>query len=653
MSGRRAKDGGGRATGAAPVRRASIRGSVTRISALDLLLLAAQVIGLAVAAVGALAQLPWLVLLGVLLSLGSQVAITLLRSSINRALSYIGISRAIRVLLLVLLSVFLQLALSASPAAAGLREEPTLWLLPLAGALCFVATFADQWRAQGYRVGGLAWRGFESVGLEDSAEAPRGAANAIVALVPVMILGGGVGTLLGARGTRSELVVVAGASVIVAVGSILASAIQRVALRRRGRRADRLLRLREALDAYAPEAVIFFSAPASATYALNVWMQTANRFSTRTVIISKEAAHLANVEPTRLPIILAARATDVDYLTVRSVKVVLHPTTANKVFEILRLRGLLHIFIGHGDSDKVSSYNPYSRVFDEIWVSGPAGVDRYAALGDGFRTEQFVTVGRPQLAEIATIAADVTPGASGTRPTVLYAPTWEGFLEQSNYSSLAAMGVAMITAILAMPNPPRILFKPHPSTGHRRADMLAAKDEIARLLLAAGSDHLVYDTGTVSLYAAFNQADTMITDISSVLTDFLASHKPYLVTNPRDEKLAGFLAEFPSSAAGSIIDTDLTSQQGSDFVTAIRRGLDGDPKGRPARTALADYLLGPLQDDPVQAFVDEVARSVERARQRYPDDREVPIPPDSAGNIGTQFATAGSGSHQNDGRGGA
>ncbi|HEY5231712.1 MAG TPA: CDP-glycerol glycerophosphotransferase family protein, partial [Galbitalea sp.] len=387
--------------------------------------------------------------------------------------------------------------------------------------------------------------------------------------------------------------------------------------------------LRAALDAYAPEVIIYFSAPASGTYALNVWIQTANAFSTRTLIVSKEAGHLDRIDPTTIPVLYAARARDVEYLTVASAKVVLHPTTANRVFEIIRLRGLLQIFIGHGDSDKVSSFNPYSKVFDEIWVSGPAGIDRYTALGEGFRADQFVTVGRPQLAEIATVAADGSSALTLPRPTVLYAPTWEGFLEQSNYSSLASMGVAMITALLAMPNPPRILFKPHPSSGHRRADMREAQEQIGRLLGDANSDHQVFEDGTVSLYAAFNSADVMITDISSVLTDFLASHKPYVVTNPRDEPLAEFLAAFPSSAAGSIVDTDLGSQQGVGFTASIAHALDGDPAGRPARIALADYLLGPVSDDPVRAFVDQVTAAVDRAKTRYPEPRIVPAPPET------------------------
>jgi hypothetical protein len=639
-------------------------------------MLTAQVLGLAIAASGALGVHPWLTLVGTVVSVGSQVAITALRSPINRALSYLGISRAIRTLLIVLLAVFLELALASAAAAGNLRHGATLWLLPLAGALCFLATFTDQWRARGYRGGGLAWRGLEAYGLADSTPAPSGIAPAIAALVPTLLLAGGVPLVLAVNGTAMDLVIVGALSAAVGFGCCIANIVLRGLLLAQGSRADRVVRLRAALENYAPEVVIFFSAPASGTYALNVWIQTLNAFTTRTLIMSKEAGHLTRMEPTTVPVLFASRARDVEFLTVPSVKVVLHPTTANRVFEIIRLRGLLQVFIGHGDSDKVSSFNPYSKVFDEIWVSGPAGIDRYLALTEGFRAEQFVTVGRPQLAEIATVAADGSerggpgdvgsapdgsaPSGSATsgsepdgsapsrpgslaspRPTVLYAPTWEGFLEQSNYSSLAHMGVAMVSAMLAMPNPPRILFKPHPSSGYRRADMREAQDEICRLLENAASDHRVFADGTVSLYAAFNSADVMITDISSVLTDFLASHKPYIVTNPRDEKLADFLLAFPSSAAGAIIDTDLTSQQGTGFVSAIEHALAGDPTGRPARIALADYLLGPATADPVQAFVDQVTAAVARAKVRYPAPRVVPMPPETEGRaLATTVAAA-------------
>jgi hypothetical protein len=624
-----------------------VRASVTRFRAGDIALLGGQSIGFAVVAVGALAGLPWLSFAGTEIVILDQVVVTLLRSPVNRALSFLGATRAARVLLLVSLTILLYADVSLGQRTGRAAMDASTWagsavtiVIILAAALCYVATLADQWLARGNRSGGLAWRGLGSVGLADSIPAPAGIVTAVIALVPAAVLSLGVAGILGGEpaGTyplgsdpaHLRLLVVGLVSIAASVATCILCIIRRTRATRLGSRETQVAKLQEALRAYAPEVVIFFTAPASGTYALNVWIETANSFTTKTLILSCEGAHLTALEPTDLPVVVAPRTSDIEYLTVDSVRVALHPTTGNKAFRMMRLPGVSQIFIGHGDSDKVSSYNPYTRVFDEIWVSGPAGIDRYRALDEGFRTEQFVTVGRPQLAEIEAVAADGTSVSAAHRPTVLYAPTWEGFLEQSNYSSLATMGPAMVRAMLELPAPPRILFKPHPSSGHRRPDMLAAEQEIIRLLTEAGGDHEVYGPGTVSLYAAFNRADVMITDISSVLTDFLASHKPYLITNPRSEPLADFLLAFPSAAAGSVIDADLGSQNGEGFAAAIERGLGGDPDGRPARIALADYLLGPAQDDPVRAFGDEVARSVERARVRYPGDRVVPLAPREA-----------------------
>ncbi|MDQ1543121.1 MAG: hypothetical protein QOK08_759 [Actinomycetota bacterium] len=617
--------------------RAAYKDSITRIGYADLALAACHWLGFVALALGVLGRNPWIALVGAIIVIGSQVAITALRSPVTRALNYIGISRATRVLLLVALVVLLEVTVAFTPdwRADGFgfwrtpvdSEAGILPAVAVSAALCYLAVLAYQWRDRGFASGSLAWRGLGRFGLADSALPLPPLGTNQLALLPAAIFSVGALAVLAGHAESAWLIAVATVASAASIVSCITSLVRRRQLLREGYRPTRIARLQAALDAYAPEVVIFFTAPANGTYALNVWLKTASSFPTRTLIILSEASHLANIEETEIPLVVATQARDVEYLTVDSVRVALHPTTGNRVFHIMRLRGLLQIFIGHGDSDKVSSFNPYTRIFDEIWVSGPAGIDRYRALGEGFRTDQFVTVGRPQLAEIASVSEEDLIAGVSSRPTVLYAPTWEGFLEQSNYSSLASMGVPMIKAMLAMPTPPRILFKPHPSSGHRRADMIAAQEEISRLLRAAGSDHEVYGDGTVSLYAAFNQADTMITDISSVLTDFLASHKPYLVTNPLSEPLTDFLAAFPSADAGTIVDADLTTQRGGNFTEAIELALTGDIAGSPARIALSEYLLGPIQDDPVASFAHEVSLSVDRARLRYPGVRSVPRAP--------------------------
>ncbi|GAA2867842.1 hypothetical protein GCM10020220_066530 [Nonomuraea rubra] len=58
-------------------------------------------------------------------------------------------------------------------------------------------------------------------------------------------------------------------------------------------------------------------------------------------------------------------------------------------------------------------------------------------------------------------------------------------------------------------------------------------------------------TGPVPhLYDCFNDCDLLISDISSVVADFLASEKPYAVTNVAGLPERAFHERYPSTEAG-------------------------------------------------------------------------------------------------------
>ena len=59
-----------------------------------------------------------------------------------------------------------------------------------------------------------------------------------------------------------------------------------------------------------------------------------------------------------------------------------------------------------------------------------------------------------------------------------------------------------------------------------------------------------------TLYECFNQSDMLISDISSVVSDFIATGKPYMVTNPVGLTDDDFRAKFPSAAAAYLIGPD-------------------------------------------------------------------------------------------------
>ena len=93
-----------------------------------------------------------------------------------------------------------------------------------------------------------------------------------------------------------------------------------------------------------------------------------------------------------------------------SARVALYPANTIKNMHLLREPGIKHVFIGHGDSDKVSSINPFTRVYDEVWVAGRAGRDRWARARVGVRDDAIVEVGRPQLDAVHLVGSAPRPG---------------------------------------------------------------------------------------------------------------------------------------------------------------------------------------------------------------------------------------------------
>src|SRR5690606_17246717 len=142
------------------------------------------------------------------------------------------------------------------------------------------------------------------------------------------------------------------------------------------------------------------------------------------------------------------------------------------------------VFIGHGDSDKLASVNPFSKVYDEVWTAGRAGRDRYAVADVGVRDEDIVEVGRPQLAAIRP-----WEGVSeGRMPTVLYAPTWEGWDDNPGNTSILRAGENIVRRLVTAEPAVRVLYKPHPFTGTRSPEAKAAHERIAALVEQAAAE---------------------------------------------------------------------------------------------------------------------------------------------------------------------
>lgn len=386
------------------------------------------------------------------------------------------------------------------------------------------------------------------------------------------------------------------------------------------------------------QVVLYFSGSIESTYQLNMWLETLEQLPFRTVVLLRERPVFDCLATTTLPVACLPSGVSVMQAGLHSAKVALYPAHTSKNLHLLREPGIKHVFIGHGDSDKVSSINPFTRVYDEVWVAGRAGRDRWARARVGVRDDAVVEVGRPQLDAVRPVGSSPAPH----QLTVLYAPTWEGWNDTTFFSSVTWMGPILIQALLDMDPAVRVIYKPHPLTGQRDPRAAKSHETIVRMLSAANpqpwtpadspvltkaatdlrrpgvgvaeqrrlraewssrfwtavgeSRHLVVDDHGPTLYDCFDHADMLIADVSSVVSDFLASSKPYVCANPQGLSEASFLLANPTAGAAYLLGPDC--KELPEIVELVR---GADPKA-PDRAAMRDYLLGPVNPSSIERW---------------------------------------------------
>ncbi|MEF9903828.1 hypothetical protein [Streptomyces sp. P9-A2] len=415
------------------------------------------------------------------------------------------------------------------------------------------------------------------------------------------------------------------------------------------------------LAEYRPTVGLYFSGGVSSAYQANMWLETMSRLDGRPVVILRERFMTARIATTDLPIVCLPKVSTLMRLEHSTLRVLIHPSNSGKTSQVLRIPTIKHAFVNHGESDKLSSCNPYAKAYDEVWVAGPEARERYARAGVGVEDKDVVEIGRPQLDAVRPWSG---PPAAGARTTVLYAPTWEGWDGDPGNTSVIAAGENLVRVLLADPGV-RLLYKPHPLTGsvepaagaadRRIRELIRAANrerpsasarparsasELDRLtaeldrLTAAGvregadqlermlaqsvpppgraeavarataaweeaywaslpeAEHQIVTGVRPALYACFNIADLLVSDVSSVISDFLASGKPYAVANTSGLSEDAFRAAFPTVAAATVLLPDAGG------VPALLEAVRHPEKDElaDARTELKLRLLGP--DEP-------------------------------------------------------
>ncbi len=313
------------------------------------------------------------------------------------------------------------------------------------------------------------------------------------------------------------------------------------------------------------------------------------------------------VELTHLPAMVARSAGELEVVVDNAqFKVALYVNQHNWNFMAFRYADMLHVNVGHGESDKLYMASNQAKAYDFMFVAGQAALDRYRAHLINFDEGRLIRIGRPQL-DFAKPSME-----PASRPTVLYAPTWEGDRQTMRYSSITSMSSAILTELLAPDSGLRVVFRPHPFTGSKDPQAAAALKEAQELVTAAikhnpdiGHCENVEDD-FLSLAAG---ADVLISDNSAVLTDFLAMDKPFFVTIPDVTQ-----ASLP---AGGVWEAgyQLEAAKLSGLAVRVSDVLNDDPLSG-SRLALANYYYDARADgDATRAFVQAVGNLITKRDQ--------------------------------------
>lgn len=237
------------------------------------------------------------------------------------------------------------------------------------------------------------------------------------------------------------------------------------------------------LGAYQPTVAMYFSGGTTSAYQANMWLSTLDELDGKPLIVLRERFMMQKIDSTDVPIICLPKVAHLMSLEHSSLKMMLHPANSGKTSQVLRIPSIKHSFINHGESDKLSSCNPYAKAYDEVWVAGPAARERYQIADIGVDDRDVVEVGRPQLSPIEAYAG---PPAADSFTTVLYAPTWEGWTDDPGNTSVILAGENIVRELLTDPKV-RLLYKPHPMTGSVDSRAGVADQRIQRMITEANA----------------------------------------------------------------------------------------------------------------------------------------------------------------------
>ncbi|MFT2751781.1 hypothetical protein [Clavibacter sp. Sh2088] len=336
------------------------------------------------------------------------------------------------------------------------------------------------------------------------------------------------------------------------------------------RRARGSLQRKLALRAPSPHGeyriAVYFADSAVNMYQIRQWYRPLLELA-RThpvVILSRHPSGAdALLDESPLPVEYVRRVADLErVIAEQDIRIVLYVNQNTRNFQMMRYGRRWHVFVNHGESDKMYMTTNQFKAYDYSLIAGDAARARLGkVLWDYDLDRRAIPIGRPQ----ADHYSGELPYAPDDRTVVLYAPTWEGDRAAAAYGSIASHGVPLVRDLIATGRH-RVVYRPHPRSGVIDPEYARANREIAAMLERANAQdpsaqHVV--DRSRELAWQLSAADLAIVDISAMVYDRLAAGRPLMVTRP-------VRPEAQIDTDGYLSDCEwLTAEDARDIVTRL------------------------------------------------------------------------------------
>lgn len=326
------------------------------------------------------------------------------------------------------------------------------------------------------------------------------------------------------------------------------------------------------------------------------------------VVLARNAAGArALMAESGLDVAYVPKVTNIEsFIASQPLDIVLYVNQNTRNFQMMRYGDRWHVFINHGESDKMYMTSNQYKTYDYAFVAGDAARARLSrALWEYDVDARTMPIGRPQVDHLG----GTPPYTPDERTVVLYSPTWEGDRPAASYGSVVTHGERLVRELIATGRH-RVIYRPHPRSGVVDSEFGAANSRIIAMIETANREDAsaqhVYDNSP-TLGWQLRLPDVAICDISAMVYDRLATGRPLMVTKPTAPE-----AKIDEGGYLSVCEWLDTSDTGN--IAEVLDGVIGDDEARERLGVWSQRYFGDTSPGaPTDRFHDAIAQLLERA----------------------------------------